>query len=103
MGLLDAITGWAKSAGQQTYQNVIRSGQRGYESSRQASGGRAPQFPVSTQQTRQAQQARSRASGGTTGGGEVIGVKGIESGVSNPTETMYLYPIYTAAKTLAES
>ena len=42
MGLLDAITGWAKSAGQQTYQNVIRSGQRGYESSRQAHGGRAP-------------------------------------------------------------
>ena len=103
MGLLDAITGWAKSAGQQAYQNVIRSGQQAYESSRQASGGRAPQFPVSTQQTRQAQQARSRASGGTTGGREVTGVKGVESGVSNPTESMYLYPIYTAAKSLAES
>jgi hypothetical protein len=103
MGLLDAITGWAKSAGQQAYQNVIRSGQRGYESSRQAHGGRSPTWPIVTQQTRQAQQARSRVSGGTTGGREVTGVKGVESGVSNPTESMYLYPIYTAAKSLAES
>ena len=102
MGLLDAITGWAKSAGQQAYQNVIRSGQRGYESSRQAHGGRAPAWPIVTQQTRQAQRARSRVSGGTTGGREVAAVKGIESG-SNPTESMYLYPIYTAAKSLAES
>jgi len=103
MGLLDAITGWAKSAGQQAYQNVIRSGQRGYESSRQAHGGRAPAWPIVTQQTRQAQQARSGAGGrGGESGGEVTAVKGIESG-SHPTESMTLYPIYTAAKSLAES
>lgn len=97
MGFLDFLTGRARQSGQQTYQIAVERAQ-GLRSALNTPPPRQapPDTPATSPQ-------RPRNASVTRSGIPTGDPTGANRPVSNPTESMFTYPIYTGAKSLADA